>query len=473
MNKTFYPTPKNIIKKMVDDISNNSDSNKLRILEPSAGKGDILDYITDNNHYNIKLFVIEKDPNLQAILRSKNYNIIDTDFLTYNPDCTFDYIIMNPPFDNGVKHFLKAWEIASNTTIKCLLNASAINNAFSEERKLIMKIVEDNNGTIEKLGSCFMDAERKTNVDTILITVHKKQKTEYSFEFKKQYDKEKQYNINDINNTDVANVDVFGNMEVRYNKVRELFKNMIELKNEIQYYASDMLTVHPFAVLNNDNSSNDNETYNNVCDELRKDAWNNIFKTTKLNNITTTKTQKRINEIQEKQGYMAFTANNMENVYQDLAQNLPNIMNDCVVESFDLITKYYNENRHYIEGWKTNERFFVNSKFILPMCVDPFYTSYNDYVHVEYRAKENITDIEKALCYITNKKIGECTTIESLANNRKITEYGKWYTSEFFDFKCFKKGTMHFKFKDEILWTKFNKIACKGKNWLGFDYKTT
>ena len=43
-NKEFYPTPKWLIKKMLDSI----DIKKVKyILEPSAGKGDIIDEIKE------------------------------------------------------------------------------------------------------------------------------------------------------------------------------------------------------------------------------------------------------------------------------------------------------------------------------------------------------------------------------------------------------------------------------------------
>lgn len=57
---------------------------------------------------------------------------------------SFDFIIMNPPFSNGDEHFIKAWEIADNTTIVCLLNSETINNPYSEKRKLVKKIIDDN-----------------------------------------------------------------------------------------------------------------------------------------------------------------------------------------------------------------------------------------------------------------------------------------------------------------------------------------
>lgn len=41
------------------------------------------------------------------------------------------------------------------------------------------------------------------------------------------------------------------------------------------------------------------------------------------------------------------------------------------------------------------------------------------------------------------------------------------HESEFFQFRCHKKGTLHIIFKDEDLWAKFNIAASEGKKILG------
>jgi hypothetical protein len=62
---------------------------------------------------------------------------------------------MNPPFENGDQHFLKAWDIMRNGDIVCLLNAETLKNPYSERRKTVLKIIEDNNGTIEYIQDAF------------------------------------------------------------------------------------------------------------------------------------------------------------------------------------------------------------------------------------------------------------------------------------------------------------------------------
>lgn len=87
--KEFYPTPQNIIDKMIFDL----DFTMIKsILEPSAGKGDIVDelrkkeqlYSSAYNKFSFDIDCIEIDKNLQYILKGKNYRVVHNDFLTYN-----------------------------------------------------------------------------------------------------------------------------------------------------------------------------------------------------------------------------------------------------------------------------------------------------------------------------------------------------------------------------------------------------
>lgn len=77
-NKDFFPTPQNIINKMLCDL----DFLMIKsILEPSAGKGDIVEALKKKeesyNRYNrymkyeFDIDCIESDQNLQHVLKGK------------------------------------------------------------------------------------------------------------------------------------------------------------------------------------------------------------------------------------------------------------------------------------------------------------------------------------------------------------------------------------------------------------------
>lgn len=105
-NNDFYPTPVEIIEKMVDGIELHGKT----ILEPSAGKGDIVDYLKS---FNANVIACEKSPELREILKNK-CPIIENDFLQLKAEqiSHIQAIIMNPPFSADERHIIHAWSIA-------------------------------------------------------------------------------------------------------------------------------------------------------------------------------------------------------------------------------------------------------------------------------------------------------------------------------------------------------------------------
>ena len=193
----FYPTPESLVKRMIKGV----DFDYIRtVLEPSAGKGDILREIAKEEHKyrhgkTFDVDCIEIDSNLRQILkynfsdeRKKQFDrwtdeeyktffengihIVHDDFLTYNPFKRYDLIIMNPPFSNGDKHLLKALEMQKKGgNIICLLNAETLRNPYTAARKELLKRLEEHNAIIEYIEDAFVSSERSTGVEIALIKV--------------------------------------------------------------------------------------------------------------------------------------------------------------------------------------------------------------------------------------------------------------------------------------------------------------
>ena len=169
--KDYYPTPQNIIDKMLCDL----DFTMVKsILEPSAGKGDIVEVLKKkeeirsygHNKYQFDIDCIEIDQNLQHILKGKNFRVVHNDFLTYSTMKEYDLIIMNPPFSNGCKHLLKALEMQQRNggAVVCLLNAETLKNLCSNDRLDLHRKLAEYNAKVEYIQDAFLDAERKTRL---------------------------------------------------------------------------------------------------------------------------------------------------------------------------------------------------------------------------------------------------------------------------------------------------------------------
>ena len=154
----FYPTPEEVIEQMIfpEDVKGK------RFLEPSAGSGNIVDYLKKYGAKSVE--ACEMQDELRVIVASK-CSVIAADFLTLGSDDVshINCIVMNPPFSDWKQHILHAWEIApEGCEIISLCNYESLENErYNSELNYTIR----DYGTTQNLGACFSKAERKTSVD--------------------------------------------------------------------------------------------------------------------------------------------------------------------------------------------------------------------------------------------------------------------------------------------------------------------
>jgi protein-L-isoaspartate O-methyltransferase len=103
----FFPTPRPVINRMLELVQLKGTE---RVLEPSCGKGDILDAITEQ-FPDADVTGIEINRSLQEILEAKGYQIAYEDFLEHQGQ--YDCVVMNPPFEDGqeINHVRHAFSL--------------------------------------------------------------------------------------------------------------------------------------------------------------------------------------------------------------------------------------------------------------------------------------------------------------------------------------------------------------------------
>lgn len=218
----FYPTPPSIAEKMLAGL----DMMYVRsVLEPSAGKGDLIDAIGRKNlamyQYDrtIEVDFCEIDPYLRQIckynfseekkheiyeqhepLQRRSYSALSEsekrehkrldreldlfrktkvhcvhdDFLTFRTYKHYDLILMNPPFASGDEHLLRAIQMQERQggAIICLLNAETVRNPYTGIRIRLMAKLKEYDAKIEYVEDAFSDAERRADVDVAIIRIH-------------------------------------------------------------------------------------------------------------------------------------------------------------------------------------------------------------------------------------------------------------------------------------------------------------
>jgi hypothetical protein len=445
-NSDFYPTPLEAIKSM-----GFNPEGKI-ILEPSAGKGDIVDYCFDNGAK--KVIAYESDTNLRKILKDKCL-LFGDDFLSANGEnlSHIDMIVMNPPFRNADEHILKAWEVApSGCEIYALCNYETINKDYfySELNALIRGY-----GTSENLGDCFSTAERKTNVEVALIKLVKPNtdgEDFYTGFFMGEDDEEEKESGPGLMEHNEVRA-----MVNRYVGTLKVFDQLAESLVSLNYMTSQIgMSKSSISVGYNDTFT----TRDEFLKKLQKDSWGHIFKKLNMGKYVTSGVMKDVNKFIETQEKVPFTMKNIYRMIEIIIGTREDNFNRALIEAVDNFTQHTSENRFGVEGWKTNSGHMLNKKFIVENIMEnngysPFTPKYDSY------QCDRINDLNKVLCNVMGYNFNNIGEIYFIKNIIGTITPNTWYDWGFFEVKFFKKGTMHLKFKEVDTWYRLN--AAYGK----------
>lgn len=169
----YFPTPTATVDRMLElaDINRGH-----RVLEPSAGKGNIADRIRERHQNDeIDLATIELSGTLRPILEMKGHKLVGRDFLEHRE--LYDRIVMNPPFEAGadIDHLRHAYSLLKpgGRVVSIMCEGPF----FREDRKsqgFRTWLESDVQGTHEKLpAGSFLSSERPTGVNTRLVVISK------------------------------------------------------------------------------------------------------------------------------------------------------------------------------------------------------------------------------------------------------------------------------------------------------------
>lgn len=454
INKDFYPTPPSLAIRMAGMIDH---SLARYILEPHAGKGDLADAVKTQLRYSHpQIDCVELDPDLRATLIGKEYRVVDSDFLAFAPAAQYDTIIMNPPFADGAKHVLHAWNMLFRGDVIAQVNAETLRNPHTKERQLLTKIIEEF-GDVEYVQDAYITAERTTSVEIALI--HLKKRASINTMFFDDLDE-----VNESSDSDdepMQELAITGsqiaNKVMAYNKAIEAFREAAVSEAKARYYA-EMIT----------NASNDcdetNETIKNVnkyVAELRESAWQNVVYLTEFQKIMTATVRTEFAAQASLAANLEFTEKNVRQFLKNLIIQKDKIMNDCVLDTFDLMTKYYPDNRVHIEGWKSNDVFFIGKRVVLPQATE---LDFSDNLRLSYAIRQKLDDIDQVMTNLSGATHTITSIVDAAVSEKNLMS--KKIESTFFTLRAYKKGTIHLQFKDKALLDRFNLAVGRQRGWL-------
>lgn len=445
-NPDFYPTPPEVAAEMLDPL----DLRGKTVLEPSAGKGDLArECIARGAH---EVLWCETETELRRIIHGgKRLYQLCADFMQVQAENVshIDLIVMNPPFSADERHILHAWEIAPpGCEIVALCNWNTVEGHYRGLQLQLAKLVEAY-GSKECLGECFADAERPTRVSVGLVRLTKPgQRVSGADEFDgfflgpDELEAQGQGLIPYRRSRDIVN---------RYVEACRIYDEQVAAGVRLQgvldgFFGKELglqVTMEGAPVARN-----------RFRKELQKAAWKHVFAEFLPAQMATSQLAKNINAFVEKQSRIPFTERNIYRMLQIVAGTQEQRVDRAVEEAIDSLTKHTAENRYGVEGWVTNSGYMLNRRFIRAYMAEP---SFSDPSMVRVKTygsqSDEIRDLIKAICFLTGRPFEEVAQPERGDN---LYTPGLWYDWGFFRFRPYKKGTVHFEFKDEDVWAAVN-----------------
>lgn len=513
----FYPTPKSLLDKIGEDFSelfNRFNRNRVSILEPSAGKGDIAEWLKKKvdssswghrdswSFWEADIDCIEIDRDLCSTLKGKHFRVVHDNFFSFDSRKRYDLIFMNPPFADGDKHLLKAISLQERYggVIVCILNAETIRNPYTNARKELVNILRKYNATVNYYEEAFNseDTERKTLVEVAVIglDIPSSNILTSSLIFDK-LDRDEEDRRLDIPSEDDDSreiipdgLDWIQSYVRQYNE--EVDAGITFIREYIAYESVRRLrfedpeksdgATEKILTLNIGSDPIGSDSLNTFIKRVRHRYWSSIFIHPEFTGKLTSKMRTELQgQVREMENY-DFTFHNIIELLTQIRNNTLQGIEDSIMGLFDTLSSQYSyidnssENIHYYNGWKTNKAHKVNKKVIIPMygVWDSWrWAGKTEWSLRDYQAINTLRDMAKALDYIADRTYANINTEDDIA--RSISSNFKWgntrnIETKYFFLTFYKKGTCHIVFKDEKLLEKFNLFAGKQRQWLPPDY---
>ena len=448
-NPDFYPTPPDVAALMLDPL----DLRGRTVLEPSAGKGDLVRECL--NRGAAEVLWCEKEPELWGILnttRGASPLYAYSDFLQVQAaDVShIDLIVMNPPFSADEVHILHAWEIAPpGCEIVALCNWNTCEGTYRRLQLQLASLV-DGYGSKECLGECFTTAERPTRVSVGMVRLTKPgQRVSTADEFDGFF-----LGPDDIEAQGEGLIPYRRSRDIvqRYVEACRIYDQQVEAATRLHgvldgFFGKELglqVTVEGAPV-----------SRNRFRKDLQKAAWKHVFAEFLPAQMATSQLARDINAFVEQQSRIPFTERNLWRMLQVVAGTQDQRVDRAVEEAIDSLTKHTKENRWGVEGWVTNSGYMLNRRFIRSYMAERTWNNRGVNIKTYGSQSDEIRDLIKALCFLTGRAYEEVGQPEKPSADG-IFWPGEWYDWGFFRFKAHLKGTVHFEFLDEEVWAAVN-----------------
>lgn len=477
----FYPTPKALAKRAWGKFQN---TDFTRVLEPSAGKGDLaMAYPVESfGRRHVDVDCIELNVELHGALKENNLKVVGTDFLEYDgPGAIYSHIIMNPPFKAGAEHVLKAWNILYDGEIVAILNAETIRNPYSKERKFLVSLIEKH-GEVEYIADAFKDAERPTDVEVALVYLRKESNFNSDLAGSILDDLRKdQVRVDDLakgfhNPNELAVPATFvENAVLVFNAAVRAAKEAVFADARKQYYTrligetmAKMSGQAPDPYLSYENLQDRvRMELGKAYDDLKDRAWTGILRSSQVLDMLSSAAQNRLESDFDRVKKLEFTAKNIYGFLLGLSKAQGDIQIQMLCDIFDTIVRYHTDNAHFYMGWKSNDKHRLGMKIRTTRFIIPGHRVESYMKSPNYQTLQLLHDMDKVFALLDGKDRPEISLVNTFRSNFDALRRGARLETSYFDVRFYPgTGTIHFFPTDKKLISRLNLMVGRQRMWL-------
>jgi len=486
----FYPTPPELARRAWSLFKN---KDFKRVLETSAGNGDLIKVRTDDDYYNRRSLTIdccEIDINKHPLLRSiPGVSIVGMDFLTFGPATIYSHVIQNPPFSQGCDFVLKAWDTVWDAELVSIINAETLRNPYSRERQRLVALVEQF-GSVEYIEGAFAcdESQRKTTVEVALIYL-KKTADVGEFNIHGVIDNLQRENESSKAEKLAAGFDVpyelaipstvIENFVMSFNAAVQTMRDSVMSECRAAHYASRMGKTMSEIQAENEVKTNKpkaevmrpsvewvRQEMMNRYISLKERGWTSILHSSEVMSKLSEKAQVRVRAEFDKIKELEFTETNIQGFLLGLMENQNAIKMDMVCDIFDLITKYHSDNLCFYMGWKSNSLHrtcgmrLKTTRFIIPNN-----SGYS--FGLDGSAMAKLGDIDKVFAILDGRDLPEYGLVDAFKNQFNNLKYGARVSTSYMDVRYYPGvNTIHFFPTKKELIEKLNVLVGNIRKWL-------
>lgn len=486
----FYPTPPELAERAWAKFKNRE---FVRVLEPSAGDGRLAAgnprYDDRRNSWRgpqIEVDCIEIDVSKHPLLREAGFNVVGVDFGQFNgAGAIYSHIIMNPPFLEGAKHVLKAWDLLYDGEIVAILNAETVLNPFSKERRLLVQLIGQH-GDVEFIEGAFAgpEAERKTDVGVALVYLRKQSSFSKDLlgDILEGLDREGHHGLDagyrEANDLAIPGTFIENSVKSFEAAVRAMRQSVFAEARYAGYAARLGKSMEQLDAENGEaditKTANSSlawvqSTMHTRYSDLKARAWTGILRSTQVLSKLSSAAQKRVESEFENIKQLEFSVSNIYGFLGGLIAKQADIQLDMACDVFDLITRYHSDNTVFYMGWKSNDKHrtcglrIKSTRFVLPgHKTESFQKS------ISWDSERLLADFDKVFALLDGKAAPELGLVELFKKDfAALRVRNTRMSSTYFDVRYFPNaGTIHFFPRSKKLMDRLNRLVGAHRKWL-------